>query len=78
MKSTHDQQLPNLNCEAQMAFPCGNEGSRPSDGAELQCPDRGVRIVDLHFEEMANDDCVDTRYGCTCISHERCCGCLLQ
>jgi hypothetical protein len=34
----------------------------------------------LKFEENVGvdgvDDCPD--YGCTCIAHEKCCGCLVQ
>ena len=37
-----------------------------------------ARIVSLEFDEAANADCEDSRYGCTCIAYEKCCGCLLQ
>jgi len=36
--------------------------------------------IDLSFEEYVDGEnisnCED--YGCTCISHEKCCGCILQ
>ena len=37
-----------------------------------------ARIISLEFDEAANADCEDSRYGCTCINYEKCCGCLLQ
>jgi len=38
-----------------------------------------LQEVTLRFEEnlvVQDSDCPD--YGCTCISHEKCCGCFLQ
>jgi hypothetical protein len=40
--------------------------------------DAEVRVVHLRFEEIEASDCTDNRYGCTCISHEKCCGCIIQ
>jgi len=37
-----------------------------------------VRIITVQFDEIINADCADQRYGCSCISHERCCGCVIQ
>lgn len=37
-----------------------------------------IKIIHLKFDERYNEDCVDSPYGCTCISYEKCCGCLLQ
>ena len=55
---------------------------------QVLCADESTKIlvdesteilanVTLEFaENMLIENCDD--YGCTCISHEKCCGCLLQ
>ena len=43
----------------------------------LNCIERS-RIISLEFDEAANADCEDNRYGCTCINYEMCCGCIIQ
>jgi len=37
-----------------------------------------VKVIKLSFDEIENQECSDNRYGCKCISYEKCCGCLMQ
>ncbi|MDD5264074.1 MAG: hypothetical protein PHU43_04465 [Candidatus Bipolaricaulis sp.] len=37
-----------------------------------------LTIRELSFTEQDNRDCSDKQYGCTCISYEKCCGCIIQ
>jgi hypothetical protein len=53
-------------------------GDNPKGRVEVRDQATRARIVSLQFEEAANADCEDTRYGCHCIAYEMCCGCLLQ
>lgn len=39
--------------------------------------DEVLQIVDVQFDENVHVASCDP-YGCTCIAHEKCCGCLLQ